>query len=89
MDKCTFKPRLINNLKNKLILNANSVALTHFNNSFTAKADSGCTSHFLKPEHRKALTSLCDLSDGPAAALPDKTIIKATQSGLLNFDKVS
>ena len=44
---------------------------------------------FSKPEHHLSLTNICDFINDPAAILPHRKIIKATQSGNLNFKSVS
>ena len=54
-----------------------------------AKADSGATFHFLKPTHRKAMTDIVELKNGPKALLPNDQTIQASCEGHLSFDKIS
>ena len=41
-----------------------------------AKADSGATFHFFKPAHRKDMTDIVELKNGPKATLPNDQMIK-------------
>jgi len=70
-----------------------SVASTKFLNNHSthhiAKADSGATFHFLKPSHRKTLTNITDLSNGPNATLPNDDVIQATCEGFLPFKNLA
>ena len=70
-----------------------SVASTHLlhehNTHRIAKADSGATFHFLKPSHRKAMTNIVDLSNGPKATLPNDQVIQASCEGTIPFKKLS
>ena len=54
-----------------------------------AKADSGASFHFFKPEHRKAMTNIQKLQNGPSATLPNNTVIQASCQGLLPFPSLS
>ena len=69
-----------------------SVASTHLlHDHFThriAKADSGATFHFLKPSHRKAMTDIVDLPNGPKATLPNDQITQASCEGIIPFKKL-
>ena len=71
-------------------LNLYSVAPnTRKSSDVMAKADSGCSAHFLKDEHKPALCNFQQLKNGPVAKLPDKLTIKASHSGLLAFKFVT
>ena len=47
------------------------------------KVDSGASKTYLKPEHKKFLTEVRNLNNGPRATLPDNTLIQASATGNL------
>ena len=53
----------------------NSVAPIITPHENIAKADSGCTAHFVKSEHIPILQNVKRTKNGPIAAVPDKSII--------------
>ena len=59
------------------------------NTNSIAKADSGATFHFLKPEHRKAMKDVIKLKNGPKATLPNNETIQVSCSGILPFPSLS
>ena len=70
-----------------------SVASSTINNVIDitpiAKADSGATFHYLKPQHRKALTNVTELEHGPTATLPNNQTIQASCKGIIPFHGIS
>ena len=68
---------------------ASSPTINVHNTTSIAKADSGATFHFLKPEHRKVMKNVIDLQNGPKATLPNNEVIQASCSGILPFPSVS
>ena len=70
-------------------LSINSVAPIKSPLNCIAKADSGCSAHFIKSSHRNILQNLIPLKNGPIAALPNKSVIRASHQGFLPFKNVS
>jgi hypothetical protein len=52
-------------------------------NPVTAKADTGATAHYFKPEDSNVLDNLKFTDQGPQVRLPNNAIIKADQVGNL------
>ena len=73
----------IDKLKNYLLSNIKSPVASAINIQpiFTAIIDSGATKHFLKEKHRKYISSVKELCNGPIAQLPNQQFVKATHSG--------
>ena len=89
-DKFTYLKEIFNLHHLNTPLNLYSVAPnTRKSSDLMAKADSGCSAHFLKDEHKPVLCNLQQLKNGPVAKLPDKSTIKASHSGLLAFKFVT
>ena len=53
-----------------------------------AKADSGASKHYFRPQDINVLDNIID-EDGPTVALPDNTTLHATKSGTLPITGVS
>jgi hypothetical protein len=53
------------------------------NQSLIAKADSGASSHFFKPEHQHILRNLHQAKNPITVCLPNNTTIQSTNTGLL------
>ena len=73
-----------------LISSVASTKLLHTHSAHKiTKADSGATFHFLKPSHRKTMTNIVELTDGPKATLPNDHIIQASCEDIIPFAKLS
>ena len=54
-----------------------------------AKADTGASFHLLKPEDRKMMSDITELTNGLAATLPNNEIIQASYQGVLPLESLS
>ena len=83
--------RLKTNFTKPNILSVASSPFLSVNNltSPISKTDSGATFTFLNPEHRKAISDITDLKNGPKAMLLNNQTIQASCKGVLPFTSVS
>lgn len=88
-DKSTYINKLMHVYQHYIFLTHRSVASKIFTTHTVAKADSGCTAHFIKSNHKYLLQNTNPLTDGPKASLPSKTVITASHEGILNFKNIS
>ena len=87
----TWLTRLKSSFSIPNLLSVASSSFLHLNSNLQliAKVNSVAKYHYLKLEHRKTMTAITNLKNGPKAMLPNNVTIQTTCRGHLPFPNLS